>query len=137
MLGGDMTREMIILLIDDDELMYKSIKRILSENNVIIDYYQNALEALLKANQIPAPRYDVVLCDINMPVVNGIEIAQQIYDRYPILLITGFLDNYVKERILNICDASLEKLDASERIYPALLSAIRRGKSRLSFKDVA
>ena len=128
---------MIILLIDDDELFYKSIRLILSEKGIVIDYYQNALEALLKANQIPAPRYDVVICDINMPVVNGIEIAQQIYERYPVLLITGFLDDHLKERMLNVCDAFLEKLDISERIYPALLSAIRRKKSRLSITKVA
>lgn len=121
-----------VLIIDDDKVMLKVISNILlMEEKIQIDVVASSFEAISKIEN-QKKNYDAIICDINMPQMDGIELSKRYYENYPILFITGFLEPNKREGILNLCDAYIEKLEATNRIYPALLKAIERKEFRLN-----
>ena len=63
-----------ILIIDDEKAIRKTLSEILSFEGYIIDEAADGEEGLAKFTE---KTYDVVLCDIKMPKVDGIEFLEQ------------------------------------------------------------
>lgn len=74
-------RALNILLVDDDEVDVIIVKRAFSTAGVVNKLFiaRDGIEALamLRGNEIPSQRR-VVLLDINMPRMNGIELLREI-----------------------------------------------------------
>jgi CheY-like chemotaxis protein len=70
-----------ILLVEDDLVDVKNVERALRKNNVANPLFVagNGLEALemLRSGRVPGPRR-LVLLDLNMPKMNGIEFLQEL-----------------------------------------------------------
>lgn len=64
-----------ILIIDDDEDIRSLVKTILNSENHEVLLAQDAFEA---ADIIDAARFDLVICDINMPKKNGFSLLQEL-----------------------------------------------------------
>lgn len=64
-----------ILLVDDHEIVRKGVRQILESRWVICGEAENGEEAVAKTVEL---RPDLVLMDISMPGVNGIEATRQI-----------------------------------------------------------
>jgi DNA-binding NtrC family response regulator len=78
-----------ILIIDDEEIVIKSCMRILANDEYELDSASNGLEALSK---IAGTDYDMLILDIKMPKMNGIEVLQRVKETHPdidIIMITG------------------------------------------------
>lgn len=78
-----------ILVVDDEEIVIRSCQRILSGGDFQIDAAHNGLEALEKINEVD---YDMLILDIKMPKMNGIEVLQRVKEARPdidVLMITG------------------------------------------------
>ncbi len=78
-----------ILIIDDEKAIRKTLSEILSYEGYKIDDAENGEEGLKK---IKEKQYDVVLCDIKMPRIDGIEFlekAKEISPDTPIIMISG------------------------------------------------
>ena len=73
-------RELHILLVDDDEVDVMTVQRAFGKNNLTnpIHIAGNGIEALerLRSGTIPPRR--IVLLDLNMPRMNGIEFLHQL-----------------------------------------------------------
>lgn len=79
-----------ILVVDDEETVCQSIKKILSRKGYTVDNAHSAEEAIRKMNE---NTYDLVITDLMMPKTNGIELIQIIKDNYPeldVVMITGY-----------------------------------------------
>src|SRR5262245_16633745 len=79
-----------ILIVDDEEGIRESLKLILSDHYELIltDSGEQALECLKNDKGI-----DVVLLDIKMPRVNGLEVLPKIKQSYPdkrVIIVTGY-----------------------------------------------
>lgn len=82
------------MIVDDHELVREGLRAILEEDE---DFYvvaeaKNGAEAL---GMMKAVRPQVVLLDLIMPVLDGIETAKQIKEQFPevkVLMLTSFLD---------------------------------------------
>jgi DNA-binding NtrC family response regulator len=77
-----------ILLVDDEEIVLRSCRRIL-EGAYEIDTAHDGLEALGKVNQNP---YDVLILDIKMPKMDGIEVLRRVKEARPdidVIMVTG------------------------------------------------
>ncbi|MEP6927307.1 MAG: sigma-54 dependent transcriptional regulator [Ginsengibacter sp.] len=78
-----------ILIIDDEKSIRKTLTEILSYEGYKIDEAADGEEGLKKFKE---KNYDLVLCDIKMPKLDGIEFlekAKEINDEVPIIIISG------------------------------------------------
>ncbi|MXV51734.1 PAS domain S-box protein [Pedobacter sp. HMF7647] len=87
----------IVLVVDDNEINRLLAKKMLSKWGLQTDFAENGREALEK---IGRQSYDIVLMDIQMPVLNGIEAARQIrtlpgqyFSELPIVALTASIMN--------------------------------------------
>ncbi|MFA6732921.1 MAG: response regulator, partial [Sphaerochaeta sp.] len=85
---------MRIVLVDDDELVLESLSVLLAEDEDVhvVGCAANGAEALELLGKLAV---DVVLLDVQMPVMDGIEAAQRIKAQFPrikILMLTTFAD---------------------------------------------
>lgn len=81
-----------ILLVDDEEIVIRSCQRILRDGDYEIDVARNGLEALEKVNE---HLYDVMILDIKMPKMDGIEVLRRVKEARPeidVVMITGLHD---------------------------------------------
>ena len=62
-----------ILLVDDEPLMIKGLKRTLEQDGYETDSASDGEEALKKLN---SEHYDLVLLDVMLPKLSGIEVCQ-------------------------------------------------------------
>ncbi|MEO6290567.1 MAG: sigma-54 dependent transcriptional regulator [Ginsengibacter sp.] len=78
-----------ILIIDDEKSIRKTLNEILSFEGYKIDEAADGEEGLKKFRE---KNYDLVLCDIKMPKLDGIEFlekAKEINDEVPVIIISG------------------------------------------------
>ncbi|AKA68307.1 response regulator [Clostridium scatologenes] len=97
------TKKLNILLVEDDKLNQQVIERMLKEREYFVDIANNGSEAI---KMYENKKYDVILMDIQMPVMNGIEATKiirekEIENHTPIIAITAYALKGDKERFLS------------------------------------
>lgn len=90
-----LTRRQIILIVDDDPTMRKMLMMMLREGNFDFLEAEDGKECLLKLSR--HTEIDLVLVDIDMPHMNGIQLAsvirnQEIYSKLPLIMVTARSD---------------------------------------------
>lgn len=83
-----------ILVVDDEQVILDSVKKIIlkkrAEKEYVVDTAISATEAL---EQIQHRNYDLVITDIMMPELDGIDFLKYLKDNYPeidVIMITGY-----------------------------------------------
>ena len=79
-----------ILVVDDEPIVCESCKRILGEEGYEVDIALSGQEAFEKMKR---DTYDVVLTDLKMPGIDGMEVLRTLRKDYPetmVIMITGF-----------------------------------------------
>lgn len=87
-----------ILVIDDEELVIESLRRLLKREGYEVSVVTSGKQALEKIKEI---NFDLVVSDIRMPELDGIEIVKNIREylkqnrkkSIPEILITGYSSN--------------------------------------------
>lgn len=110
-----------ILVVDDEELVIESLKRLLKKdgyNPVVVQSGKAALEKIKEMD------FDLVVSDVRMPEMDGVEIVRNIRDYLkqakkkpiPEILITGYSDeNVLKDiRELKVADFMYKPFDIVE-----------------------
>ncbi len=88
------TRNALVLVVDDDTLVHKLVKKILDRGEFSYAGVNSANEALdFLEDKVP----DLILTDIMMPDINGIELCEKIrfddrFNQLPIIFLTGLSD---------------------------------------------
>src|SRR5688572_9988505 len=78
-----------ILIVDDEKSIRKTLREILEYEKYKVDEADNGQDALEKLKDNP---YDVILLDIKMPKMDGMEVlekAQQAVPDVPVIMISG------------------------------------------------
>ena len=81
-----------VLFIDDEPATVKYIYTMLSKLGYTAETANSPVEALELFNRNPA-HFDLIITDLTMPVMNGIELAGKIHEKnpdLPIILMTGY-----------------------------------------------
>lgn len=81
-----------ILIIDDDELVCQSLKKILVKLGYLTEYTTEAEYALDKIEQFDP---DLILLDIYLTTMNGLDLLKEIHLKHfniPVIMITAFAD---------------------------------------------
>ena len=120
-----------VILVEDNFFLQKALEEKLSNFSdiVIKDTAQNGEEAIaiLEDNHV----VDLILMDIEMPVMNGIKATEIIKSKYPqikIIIITVFdNDENVFDAIKAGADGYLLKETKAEKIYEAIQATLAGG----------
>lgn len=78
------------LVIDDEQIVLDSVKKILSQENFHVDVTQSSRDGLDRALK---EHYDIVLTDIRMPEIGGMRVLRDIKHAkpsLPVVMITGY-----------------------------------------------
>lgn len=100
-----------ILVIDDEKLVVESLKKLLKREGYEVNIAKNGAEAMAR---IKESDFDLIVSDIRMPDINGIEIVKKIREYLkqngkspvPEILITGYAseENMEEAEKLNVAD---------------------------------
>lgn len=123
-----------VLLAEDHTIVRKGLRALLEDAKgiVVIDEAENGHEAVDKSNQ---HQPDVVLMDISMPLLNGLEATRQIKEKIPnikVIILTMHADEeYVMQGLRAGADGYLVKQTAPAELVAAVQAAYH-GDSFLS-----
>ncbi|MFH1421473.1 MAG: response regulator [Planctomycetota bacterium] len=79
-----------VLVVDDEEVICQSVKKILAKKNFEVDKALSASEAL---NMMKKEHYSVVVTDLMMPKITGMQLLKEIKKSKPetaVIMITGY-----------------------------------------------
>lgn len=116
-----------VLIIDDETKLRGLLARIISLEEFEVIEAGNGKEAFKRLEQ---NEVDVVLCDVKLPDINGIDLAKEIKTRYPIIeiiLLTAF--GNIPDSVIAIKNGAfnyITKGDDNNKIIPLLNSAIEK-----------
>lgn len=110
-----------ILVIDDEELITKSLLKLLDKEGYNVTVARSGIEALDNIKKID---FDLIISDVRMPQMDGIETVEKIRthlkssEKKPIpeILITGYADieKYEKARKLEVKDYIYKPFDTDD-----------------------
>ncbi len=77
-----------VLVVDDEKLIVKGIRFSLEQDGMEVDCAYDGEEAL---NMVKDKEYDIILLDLMLPKLNGLEVCQQIreFSNVPIVMLTA------------------------------------------------
>ena len=125
----DSTEKIKIIIADDYPRYIQGLKHILSTSSIykILDECENGLE-LTKSPELPF--VNVLLVDIDMPVMNGIEAAKKInwdYPQLPMIAITMHQDTlYLNDIIGAGFKAFIYKPEAADNLLNVIEQVINK-----------
>jgi DNA-binding NtrC family response regulator len=106
-----------VLIVDDEEIVIRSCRRILSDKLLYsVDSAQSGMDALRKVDE---SEYDLLVLDIMMPGMDGLEVLQQVKERHPdvdVIMVTGLsqIQTAVKAMKLGAFDYLSKPFDPDE-----------------------
>lgn len=115
-----------VLVVDDDKVLQQSVKQALEFHHFNVDVADNGKEAV---NAVYREKYDLVVMDVNMPEMDGIEALVEIKKHDPsiiVLILTAYSNvsdavKAVKEGAFNY----LEKPITSENLVALIKRALK------------
>jgi two-component system, LytTR family, response regulator len=129
---------MRVLIVDDEPLAQTALTNILTKRHEI-EYFDLANDAVEALNKLLVQSYDVLLLDINMPEISGIELLDQLkaHDRPTpsVIFVTAYEQHAITAFKRHAVDYVLKPF-SSERIDEALDAAFRRTAGERAMKLV-
>lgn len=135
-----MDRKIKILIADDQQETCESIHQILilDDQFEVMGYAHDGKETIKKAQEYMP---DVILMDINMPRLNGLEATEIISREYPeIIVIIMSVQNeteYLKKAMMNGAREYIIKPFDTEQIISTILTVVEKDSERITVKRKA
>ncbi|GAB6928707.1 hypothetical protein JCM10914A_26900 [Paenibacillus sp. JCM 10914] len=112
---------MNILLVDDESYVTESLYQTIPWNELSVREVYQAASALEAIDLLEAHEIDIVVTDVRMPAMTGLELMETLADRWPqvrCILLSGYSDfEYAKQAIrLQASDYILKPVDDGEFI---------------------
>jgi DNA-binding NarL/FixJ family response regulator len=129
-----MTDKMNLMIVDDHKIFRDGLKLLLSHFHFVGDIYEasNGREFLDMLEEVTP---SIVLMDINMPVMGGIEATREALEKYPdlkIIVLTTFHDeDYVQQMMLFGVEGYMLKRSTPDE-FEAALSRVNSGGNYFS-----
>jgi len=118
-----------ILSVDDSEIWRRSVHLLLTEddNLEVVSEASDGLEAVQKCKQLQP---DLVLLDIDLPTMNGFEVARRLSELSPstkILFLSSYQSPDIMNEALKIGSGYVVKVDAARDLLPLIRTMIETG----------
>ncbi|MFY9814407.1 MAG: response regulator transcription factor [Dehalococcoidales bacterium] len=122
-----------VVLADDHVIVRQSIRKLLEESNILV--VGEASDGLEAFKLVETMQPDILICDINMGAMNGLEVTRRVakqFQQIKIIILSMFRDDsYVIEALRAGAIAYLLKSSSSTELLQAIQNAID-GKHHLS-----
>lgn len=107
-----------ILIVDDEEIVLRSCRRILSDSRYAVECVEDGFSALKKVDESD---WDLIVLDVMMPKMDGLEVLQHVKERHPdieVVMMTGLseIQTAVKAMKLGAFDYLSKPFDPDELI---------------------
>ncbi|MCL1048258.1 response regulator transcription factor [Shewanella abyssi] len=112
-----------ILLVDDDLVLQSLLKSYLEAENFIVTLASNGEEALEKLQRITP---DIILLDISMPKLNGIEMLKRRNDKTPVIVISSLDTEHERVNVFELGADDFLGKPFSQRELIVRIKAIQR-----------
>jgi len=127
-----------ILIVDDSVSMVNGLVKILEVSGYEADPAYNGQDALRK---LSGKDYDVIVCDIEMPGMNGLDLLKNIrrdYDNLSFILMTGYLEQeyFIKAIQLGASDFIRKPID-SEQLVKSIQLQVNKKKEDWDYFNVS
>jgi CheY-like chemotaxis protein len=112
-----------VLIVDDEEAVTRMLEKLLRQLGYKVDVFNSSVDAL-ESFRKAKNKYDIVLTDLTMPEMTGLDLAEEIrkvHSEIPIVLMTG----YGFEDYDNISHSSIRKIVGKPVNIRDLSSTIR------------
>jgi two-component system, cell cycle response regulator DivK len=122
-----MAEQKQVLVVEDSSVIQNITKKVLQSQNYQITVVKNGLQVL---EVLEKATFDIILMDINMPVMDGMECARQVRkltddkkSMIPIVAITGNAKNYTLE---DFREAGINEFLQKPLNFDALVETVKR-----------
>ncbi len=129
-----------ILLMEDDKVNQIVVSRMLREKGHVVDIVSNGIEGIAAFEN---KKYDVILMDIQMPLMDGIEATKQIRQKEtakehtPIIALTAFALSGDKNRFIGLgMDEYIPKPVHMEDLLDVIHKVIKRNAPEFDFNEI-
>jgi NarL family two-component system response regulator LiaR len=112
-----------VLVVEDDDLFVQALTELLEEDGRI-EIAGRAFDGREGVALADALRPDVVLMDIQLPVMDGIEATRRLRRRHPSLPVVAITGSEYEERALEVRQAGAADYVRKGRLGPDLAEAI-------------
>lgn len=119
-----------ILLVDDDPLLLSILAKSLVKSGFSVDEAENGAIAIEKF-ETPGSNYDLVITDLQMPVLNGAQFLKHIrkVSQIPVIVLTGYTADYPPEKMIpEGATAYLSKPVLREDLLKHINNCLRQSK---------
>jgi len=129
-----------LLIVEDNNINQKILLSVLKSINTPIDVADNGQEAIKKVLE-ENNKYDMILMDISMPVMDGIKATKEIrqnskYDDIPIVTVTAFTSGLEIGQMFEVgANAFLTKPLDVHKLFLSMLLYLDNKKSDLSIEE--
>ncbi|MFZ9596009.1 MAG: chemotaxis protein CheW [Bdellovibrionia bacterium] len=112
-----------VLFAEDTPSFFKQVKKILESHGFQVTHFSNGLEAWESLRSAPEGQYHIILSDIEMPKMNGYELAKKIrsdsrFTHIPLVaLTTKFRESDIQKGMQSGFDQYLEKIKADQLVH--------------------
>ena len=116
-----MLTEKKVLIVDDEQIVRRNLKRILNDEGYSVNTAKDGHNAL---ELMDSDRYDLVVTDMKMPRMSGIEVLRKVKDSFPgvnVMIVTGYatVDTALEAMKSGACDY-IEKPVSTEQFAQAV-----------------
>lgn len=125
---GDRSHDLShMVFVDDDRLVLESLRRILRRRSQAwtMDFCKSAQEAL---DLLERRRIDVLMTDLGMPGMDGIELLRRVQESHPRvvrLVFSGRTDDATAAHVLSVAHQSISKPSEPARLFEVLERACK------------
>ncbi len=118
-----------VLVVDDEPDIRKVVKMALTKAGYDVIEAEDGVKAIMTINEGDNPLLlDVIICDIRMPKINGVEAInyfKQLYPRVSIIVLTGFPDmemalGFLKKGVVDYLVKPVEKEQLTNAVAKAI-----------------
>ena len=123
---------MKVFIVDDEKIIRKGISSILQQHIPSLEIIGEAADGAEALEKISANVPDIVITDVKMPNMDGVELTKELHRQHPsikIIVLSGYDDyNYVRQSMKNgALDYLLKPIDKHE--FLSLINLLVRNES--------
>jgi CheY-like chemotaxis protein len=126
----------VAFVVDDEPEILESLSEILAEGQISTRLFTNPMDAVAEVQKSPPP--DVILTDMKMPEMTGLQLLDQVHDfnaDIPVIIISGFITTQnLLEAIRSGVFAALEKPFKEDIVLTYAFAAIKQHRTARMFR---